>query len=437
MTPRISLSSAAERTTSPAISALMQMALADPSLISLAAGFVDQESLPVAAASRVVGELCGDEAAGRRALQYGTTAGDLALRRLVLERMEGEEKVPSGTYAAALPRTVITTGSQQLLYLVAEALLDPGDIVLVESPTYFVFLGLLESRGARVIGVETDEGGLRLDALEETLEGLRSEGLLPRVKLIYTVSEHSNPSGISLAADRRRPLVELVRRWSTGHRIFVLDDAAYRGLTYDGDEAPGVWGQDAEGDTVILARTFSKTFSPGLKTGYGVLPLSLVEPVLRLKGNHDFGSSNFNQALLDRLIVDGSYDAQVVRLRDVYRRKRDVMLEALDEYLGDTEGVSWTRPRGGLYVWLSLPESVDTGIGGALFQRCLSEGVLYVPGAYAFAETPGPVPTNHIRLCFGVPGGAELAEGVRRLARALGECLGVARGEASGAVAGP
>ena len=146
-----------------------------------------------------------------------------------------------------LPRTVVTTGSQQLLYLVAEALLDPGDIVLVESPTYFVFLGVLETRGAHVIGIETDGDGLRLDVLEHTLVDLEARGLLDRVKLIYTVTEHANPTGISLAESRRGPLVELARRWSKRRRIFILEDAAYRGLTFDQAEPPSVWRHDPRG----------------------------------------------------------------------------------------------------------------------------------------------------------------------------------------------
>jgi 2-aminoadipate transaminase len=424
MTPRILLSAASERTASPAISALMQMALAQPDLISLAAGFVDQGSLPIGATARAVTELDAGAAEGKRALQYGTTAGDTALRKRLLDLLEGNEKAAQGEFAHLLPRTIVTTGSQQLLYLVCEALLDPGDIVLVESPTYFVFLGVLESRGARVIGIETDERGLRLDALESALSALKEEGQLHRVKLIYTVSEHSNPSGISLAVERRGPLVELAKRWSDeSHRIFVLEDAAYRGLTFDGDEPPSVWRHDPDGETVILARTFSKTFSPGLKTGYGILPASLVDAVLRLKGNHDFGSANVNQVILERLIADGSYGDQVERLVGLYRRKRDVMLDALGEHLGPFEGVSWTLPRGGLYVWLTLPEGLDSGLGGPLFQRSVSEGVLYVPGSYSYAEEPGPVPRNHARLCFGVAGEEDLYEGIRRLSVALAGCL--------------
>lgn len=402
----------------------MQMALSDPGLISLAAGFVDQQSLPIELSLSAINEVCTDRSEGLRALQYGTTIGDLGLRTRLVAHLEREERVANGTYEHLVPRTVVTTGSQQLLYLVAEALLDPGDIVLVESPTYFVFLGVLESRGALAIGVATDGGGLRLDALESTLAALEAQGRLDRVKLIYTVSEHSNPSGISLARERRGPLVELAQRWSKEGRILILEDAAYRGLTYEGDEPPSVWSFDSQGDTVILARTFSKTFSPGLKTGYAILPESLVDAVLRLKGNHDFGSANFAQVVIEHLIRDGRYEDQVRRLVQGYRSKRDALLGALAQHFATYQGaVHWTEPRGGLYVWLTLPEDLDTGPEGPLFSRCVSEGLLYVPGAYAFAAIPGPVPTNHARLCFGVPGEDDLAEGVRRLAVALSGCL--------------
>ena len=207
MIPRISLSASSERTTTPAISVLMTMALANPSLISLAAGFVDQATLPVDPTAKDMAGLASNEVEARRALQYGTTAGDDVLRARLVGLIETNEGVPAGSYESILPRTIVTTGSQQLLYLVAEALIDPGDIVLVESPTYFVFLGVLESRGARVIGIETDEHGMKLDVLNDTLLHLEAEGQLSRVKLIYTVSEHSNPSGISLSPDRRGDLV--------------------------------------------------------------------------------------------------------------------------------------------------------------------------------------------------------------------------------------
>ncbi|AGA26560.1 aminotransferase-like domain-containing protein [Singulisphaera acidiphila] len=424
MTSPTQLSVVSERTSVPAISTLMHMALATPGLISLAAGFVDQQSLPVALAAEEIAAILADEREGRRALQYGTTIGDHQLRERLMAFLEQDERVPSGTYQHCVSRTVVTTGSQQLLYLISEALLDPGDIVLVESPTYFVYLGVLETRGVRVVGVDIDEGGLRLDALESTLAGLDAKGLLNRVKLIYTISEHSNPSGISLAADRRQPLVDLAKKWSKHQTIFILEDSAYRGLTFDGVEPPSVWSYDPDGETVILARTFSKTFSPGFKTGYGVLPATLLEPVLRLKGNHDFGSGNFAQIVLERAIGGGGYQRHVATLVERYRRKRDVMIASLVEWFGDGDGaVQWTYPQGGLYVWLSLPNEVDTGPDGPFFARCLERGVLYVPGTYAYADATGSAPRNHARLCFGVPSEADLAEGARRLSLALTDCL--------------
>jgi 2-aminoadipate transaminase len=402
----------------------MQTALENPEIVSLAAGFVDQQSLPVEIAAGAVSELVGDPIAGRRALQYGTTIGDQGLRARLVAELEREAGCPEGSYKEVIPRTVVTTGSAQLIYLICEALLDPGDIVLVESPTYFVFLGPLETRGARAIRIPIDEDGLRLDELEATLRRLEAEGQLERVKLIYTIPEHANPTGISLAADRRGPLVELARRWSRKHRIFVLEDAAYRGLSFGEDEPPSVWSHDREGDTVILARTFSKTFSPGLKVGYGVLPDGLIDPILYLKGNHDFGTANFNQRLLERILADGSYHRHVARLNGLYSRKCAVFLSALEESVGDLDSeVHWTHPEGGLFVWMTVPGGLDAGFDGPLFPRSVREGVIYVPGEFAFAAEPSPRPKNHLRLTFGVPSEAELVEGARRLGAALSACL--------------
>ncbi len=420
MEPAIQLSQAARRTGDSAISDLMARALSAPDLVSLAAGFVDQATLPDREALRAIESILSDEVEGRRALQYGTTRGDLDLRRRLQGLLETSDGKPTGTYANVLDRLVVTSGSQQLLYLLSEVLIDPGDIVLVEAPTYFVFMGVLKARGARILGVETDEGGLKIDALEATLSDLDRQGLLDRVKFLYTISEHSNPTGLSLRADRRQPLIDAVRRWSRRNRIYILEDSAYRGLTYTGSEPPSVWSLDEAADTVILARTFSKTFSPGLKIGYGVLPAPLIDPVLNLKGNHDFGSSHFSQRVLDRVLSLGLYTPHVERLVETYRGKRDALLSALERHLkpfGDS--VRWTQPNGGLYVWLTLPEGVNTGLEGPFFQRCLEEGMLYVPGSLAYPDGPGKFPRNQARLSFGVATESAIDEGIRRLSRAL------------------
>jgi 2-aminoadipate transaminase len=204
----------------------------------------------------------------------------------------------------------------------------------------------------------------------------------------------------------------------------VLEDAAYRGLSFGASEPSSLWSLDHEAETVILARTFSKTLSPGLKIGFGVLPHGLIDSLHSLKANHDFGSANLNQRLLEKILSDGSYDRHVAGLIELYRRKCGVFLAALEEYVGRVDSeLHWTRPEGGLFVWMTVPEGLDTGFAGPLFSHCVREGVIYVPGDHAFALEPEPAPRNHLRLTFGVPGETELIEGARRLGAALSACL--------------
>ncbi len=402
----------------------MQAALDNPGIISLAAGFVDQGSLPVGLVEQAVHDLASDPVEGRRALQYGTTLGDRRLRERLVERLERDDHKPPGAYRSAVNRTVVTVGSAQLIHLVCEAILDPGDLVLVESPTYFVFLGPVVARGARAIGVAIDEHGMSLEALEETLRDLDRSGELDRVKLIYTIPEHANPSGISLASERRPRLLDIAHRYSRRHRILILEDAAYRGLSFGTSEPPTIHGHDDEGDWVIHARTFSKTLSPGLKLGYGVVPRDLVEPIANIKANQDFGTSNFTQLVVERIVSSGAYDRHLAELITIYTRKRDRFLQALEEHVAPLDpAIHWTKPEGGLFVWLTLPEGVDTGFDGPLFSRSVAEGVLYVPGEFAYADEPVPPPRNQLRLTFGLPTEAELLEGARRFGAALASCL--------------
>jgi 2-aminoadipate transaminase len=424
MDSTFSFSAASRRAFDSPISDLMAMALQRNDVISLAAGFVDHATLPVESVDTALRSTLGDPVEARRSLQYGTTLGDPRLRHRLIDRMIEAGEIDAARRDEMAHRTVVTNGSQQLLYLLCEALVEPGDIVLVESPTYFVFLNVLRRFGTRTIGIPTDDGGLRIDDLEAILGRLEAEGQLPRVKMVYTISEHSNPSGLSLAPERRPRLLEVVRRFSKAHQILVVEDAAYRGLTFDQAEPPSVWSHDPDGQMVVHARTFSKTFSPGLKVGWGILPASLVDPIHNLKEGHDFGTTHFNQQLLDRVLADGGLDAQIEALRRTYRTKRDAMLGALETHMRPLDGaVTWTHPHGGLYVWISVPEGLDMGPSGPIFNRCLDEGVLYVPGELAFAKEPNEPPSNHARLSYGVAGVTAIEEGIRRLATALAECL--------------
>jgi 2-aminoadipate transaminase len=403
-----------------AISFLMQQGVENPDVISLAAGLVDPHTLPVEATRMAFEQLLTDTDRARQALQYGTTLGAETLRRQLLKHLARLEGLQVEDLGIASGQLVLTTGSQQLLSLVGEVLLDPDDICLVAAPTYFVFLGVLEGLAARTIPVATDADGMCIDALQSQLEQLDGEGLLERVKLIYLVSYYENPSGVSLSAERRREVVELVRRWSQRNRIFVLEDAAYRELRYDGPELPSIWSYDSGRDFVILAQTFSKSFAPGLRVGYGVLPQTLAEPICDRKGNEDFGSANLNQHLVAKVLEEGLYAGHVDKLRVSYRAKRDSMLAAAEKYFDDLPGVRWVHPHGGLYVWMTLPESIDTGFDGELFRRATKvEKMMYVPGDLCFPGPPDDRPRNQIRLSFGVEDPAGIELGMRRLANAI------------------
>ena len=415
------------RTTDSPITYFIQKALETPGLVSFAAGLVDEESLPVEAVGRAVADITADPAAARAALQYGSTQGLPALREQVLNHLCAGDGVRPSDLSLTPDDVVITTGSQQLLYLLGEVMLDPGDVVIAEAPSYFVYHSLLQSHGVRVLGVPMDERGMDTDALEALLEKLKRSGELPRVKVIYTVDYYQNPTGLSLAAERRLRLVELARRYSTDHRILILEDAAYRELRYSGEDVPSVKRHDPANEFVVYTGTFSKPLSPGLKTGFAVLPKDVMEPLLHLKGSHDFGSANLCQHAVSRMIASGEYARHIAALRDTYRRKRDLMLAALREEFADFPAATWTVPDGGLYVWLTL-DGIDTGPGGPLVHAALDAGVLYVPGEFGHVpDESGAVPTNEIRLCYGVATAEQVPEGIRRLRKAVAAVAGAPR----------
>lgn len=396
----------------------MVQALANPDLISLAAGLVDYDTLPTDAMAELTRELFADEQAARAALQYGTTEGLDELRAALYGHMAGLDDTAPADFPGSADDLIVSTGSQQMLHLLADLLIDPDDIVITAWPSYFVYTGALEGFGASIRTVPMDEGGIVLANLEGLLADLEREGRLDRVKIVYVCSYHQNPTGLTLAADRRAALLDLVRRFSKTHRILLVEDAAYRELTYDDAPPPSIKSHDRDHRQVALLQTFSKPFAPGLKTGYALLPSDLVEPVRLAKGGRDFGSANLCQHLLLRAMRRGIYHEHVGKLRRAYAEKRDVMLEALERHM--PEGVTWTRPIGGLYVWLTLPAEVDTGRAGPLFAEKLRHGVLAVPGEYCYPDDPTrTIPRHHLRLTFGVATIEQIQEGIARLGRAL------------------
>lgn len=420
----LSLSAKAKRTVEQPISFLMAAAIGRKDLISFAAGLVDEPSLPVDEVRDITQRLFADPARARSVLQYDTTHGLKPLRELLLrhlEHLEGHSAEAMGLTPADM---LITTGSQQALYLIGDVLLDPGDIVIAEAPSYFVYTGTLTSFGARVLTVPMDKDGMDVDAVERLLTRLEKEGKLPRVKLIYCMSYYQNPTGQSLSTPRRKKLLDLAKRFSKSHRILILEDAAYRELRYEGDSLPSIKSFDPANQYTILTQTFSKPFAPGIKTGYTVLPADLVDPILQQKGNHDFGSANLCQNIAYETLKDGSYHKHVQVLNAAYKHKRDIMLASLDKYMPKAAGLSWVHPQGGIYVWLTLPTTIDTSREAQMFQDAVKHGVIYVPGAYAYSpDEQGHLPKNSLRLCFGIVPTEQIDPGIQRLAKVISGLL--------------
>ncbi|HUG20883.1 MAG TPA: PLP-dependent aminotransferase family protein [Planctomycetaceae bacterium] len=415
-------SSRADWASRGAISFLMQQGVENPGVLSLAAGLVDPSTLPVEETRHAFQQLLADDTRAREALQYGTTQGSETLRQALVpffSRLEGRSP---DDLNITRDDFFLTTGSQQLLSLTCELLFDPGDICLVAAPTYFVFLGALQGVGARAIPVATDSDGMCPDALERKLAELEANGELERVKLIYLVSYYDNPSGISLSTERRSRMVEIAEKWSKSQRIFILEDAAYRELQYDGEVFPSLWSFDDERETVIYTQTFSKSYAPGVRVGFGIVPEVLAKPLNDRKGNEDFGSAHLNQRLIATILQGNEYSSHVERVKESYRTKRDAMLAAAEKYFSGLKGVRWEHPHGGLYVWMSLPEQIATGFASRLFEEAVKQhGVMYVPGELSYA--PEHAEQNHMRLSFGVLPAEKITEGMRRLSEAVKSLL--------------
>jgi len=422
ISPAPSLSAKAKRTQESPISALIAAAVADPNLISFAAGLVDPLTLPVDECAAITRKIFADRPRAQTALQYDTTLGLKALRHELLAHLEKLDGKPAKAMGLTADDIVLTTGSQQTLYLIGDCLIDPGDIVIASNPSYFVFTGTLQSLGAVVKTVPADEDGMDVEAVAQLLQKIESEGQLNRVKFIYTTSFFDNPTGLTLSLPRRKRLLEIARQFSRHHRILILEDAAYRELRYDGEAQPSIKSFDEHNEFTILTQTFSKPFAPGLKLGYTAMPHSLLEAVLHQKGNHDFGSANICQQIALEAMRDGSYVKHLEVLKTEYRKKRDVMIESLKRHM--PPAVYWTHPHGGLYIWLTLPQSIDTARESRMFKECVAHGVLYVPGDYCFQpDEAGNLPRNHLRLSFGQVAIERIDAGIARLASVINSLL--------------
>jgi 2-aminoadipate transaminase len=407
------------RTTVPPISWLMHAALARPKLISLAAGFTDNPTLPVELSRRLLNEILRSPETGRPALQYGITTGEMNLRTLTAKHLQ---KLDGGQDRVHAPqRVIITGGSQQLLYMTLEALCDEGDIVLVEDPTYFVFLSILQSRGIKARGVRLERDGIDLIHLEKVLTRLKKSGELRRVKALYLVTYFQNPTGATTSLAKKAAALKLLRKFerAAGHPLFLLEDAAYRELRFDhGEDVPTALTLPGAKERVIYAGTYSKPYAPGARLGFGILPEPLFTTVQRIKGNHDFGTANLLQQLLARALASGQYDRHVAKVRKNYARKARVMKQALTEHF--PANVEIWESGGGLYFWARLPKRNSTGTKSKVFHAALKNDVLYVPGELCYADDPSRrKPDHEMRISFGSASEETIRQGIARLGRVL------------------
>ncbi len=395
---------------SPVIVDLMARALANPDLLSLAAGFTDNAVLPRELVGRFASELT-QVGLDDEPLQYGQNQGRARLRELSCEAIATHPGERGDAFDPAA--MFITNGSQQALYLAVQALCDPGDIVLVEEPSYFVCLEMLKGLGLRPIGIPCDdEGGIQPDGLAERLRELDAAGERSKVKAIYLVSYFCNPSSRSLDAEEKRAVAKVLL--DAGYQIPVIEDAAYRELYFAAPHAAPSIISMPEFDPFpkLYLGTYTKPFATGLKIGYGYCThAAWREKILCIKGHQDFGSAHFTQAIVERVLDAGLYPEHLAGIQKHYARKAHILDSALREGGLPEAGWQWAKPKGGLILWLRAPKGTDLRMEGEFCQNCIEQGVLYVPGDLCF---PSGQPWHCARLSSGALPEAKLREAAGR-----------------------
>ena len=373
---------------------------ARPEVISLAGGLPDTTTFPAATLAEVTTRVALESSA--RALQYGPTDGLLETKRCIATVMAAE-----GEGMRVDPDDmVVTSGGQQVIDLVTKALIDPGDVVVAEAPTYPGAVPVFSSYQADVVQVEMDSDGMRIDLLEETLERLEREGRRP--KFVYTIPSFQNPSGVTMSIERRRRLVEVAHE----RELLVLEDNPYALLRYEGSPVPTLHALDG-GVFVMYLGTFSKILSPGIRLGWVVAPPPVLEKINLGKQAADLCTSTLSQLMVAAYFEQGRWDDYVASLNEIYRARRDTMLDALAEFFPPQ--AEWTRPAGGLFIWVTLPDFIDTT---DLLARALRDNVAFVPGEGAYLDGRG---RNAMRLNFSGSGEDDIREGIRRIGKVVSE----------------
>ncbi len=365
-----------------------------PEVVSLAGGMPFVSALPRDLVTGAIDRVMRDN--GPVALQYGSGQGVPTLREHILEVMALEG------IRGSVDDVVVTTGSQHALELVSKIFLDPGDVVLAEGPSYVTAMVVFKSFQARVEHVLTDENGLVPEALREHIANLKAAG--KRVKFLYTVPTFGNPSGITMSWERRLEVLEICR----SNDILVLEDNPYGLLYFDAPPPRAMRSVEEEG--VIYLGTFSKTLAPGFRVGWALAPHAIREKLILANEAAVLSPSSFTQMIISEYLSTADWKGQIDIFRGVYKERRDAMLLALHDYLPD---LSWTVPNGGFYVWLRLPDNIDSK---SMLPRAVKELVAYTPGTAFYADGGG---RNHMRLAFCYPTPEFIREGIKRLSTVI------------------
>ena len=332
------------------------------------------------------------------ALQYSSTEGLLKLREFLAQWLEMDAK------KFTTDNIIITSGSQQGLDLVSKALLDPGDIVMVELPSYLAALNAFRSYGAEIIGIPMDEDGMSMEIFKDKLATIKSKG--KKAKFVYTISNFQNPAGVSMSLLRRKKLLEIAKNYN----LIIVEDNPYDKIRFEGTPLPSIFSLDHEGYVINLG-TFSKILCPGLRLAWVSGHKEIIEKIVILKQATDLCTSILNQLIAYEYCNEGLIDKNIESNILIYKKKRDVMLESLEKYF--PAEASWTKPEGGFFVFVTLPEYLDTD---TMLYEAIKEKVAYVSGSSFYANGKGK---NTMRLSFCYPSLEDIEEGVKRLARVI------------------
>ncbi len=373
-----------------------------PDVISLAGGMPAPELFPIKEVATA--SLQALEKLGSDALQYSLSEGYPPLRQFIVDKMSRYGIV------ASVDNVLITSGSQQALDLVGKVLIDPGDVVLTEAPTYVGAIQSWSAYQASFASVPLDDDGMMVDLLEEKI-------IETHPKFMYVLPNFHNPGGVTLSPERRERLVSLARQYG----VPVIEDDPYGELRFEGEHIPPIVVIDAtrnadrlegyfKGDVIYMS-TFSKTLAPGLRLGWIVAPIQVVKKLVQAKQGADLHSSTYSQVVAYEVVADGFLDEHVEEIRAMYRQRRDAMLAAMEQHF--PEDVTWTRPQGGLFLWVKLPEGIDSL---ELMEKAIEQKVAFVPGTAFYADGRGH---DALRLTFSYCPTDMLEEGIRRLGKAI------------------